>query len=180
MTVLHCEEGSKDCPTHSSLIMRQDRVVKLEGEQELVSSCHRLSCKSMVFMVFCSLKYIWKAIIYSRIQLFLWFKDKKAYCLPSAVQNFSKCCGLLIAIGHEKCPVHWSLMFRCDWVENLLSYLQSSFLLNAIVRHNSVSDIQEMKSPWPRNGHMGNDPGKKKHPCTMRNNNKRGFSELPA
>lgn len=58
MTVLHCEEGSKDCPTHSSLMMRQDRVMKLEGEQELVSSCHRLSCKSMVFMVFCSLKYI--------------------------------------------------------------------------------------------------------------------------
>lgn len=163
--------------------MRQDRVMKPEGEQELVSSCHRLNCKSMVFMVFCSLciYYKWKATIYSRIQLFLWFKDKKAYCLPSAVKNCSKYCELLIAIGHEKCPVHWSLMFRCDWVENLLSYLQSSFLLNAIVRHNSVSDTQKMKSPWPRKGYMGNDPGKKKHPCTMRNNNKmREFSELPA
>lgn len=106
---------------------------------------------------------IWQVIIYSRIQLFLWFKDKKPYCLPSAVKNCSKCCKLLIAVGHEKYPVHWSLMFRCDWVENLLCYLQSSFLHNAIVRQpwsKSVPDTQKRKSPWPRNGHMGNDPEK--------------------
>lgn len=101
--------------------MRQDRVMEIEGgELELVSSCHRLNCKSMVFIS--SVPYMWQAVIHSRIQLFLWFKDKKPYCLPSAVENGSKCCKLLIAIGHENYPVHWSLMFRCDWVENFLSY----------------------------------------------------------
>lgn len=104
---------------------------------------------------------IWQAMIYSKIQLFLWLKDKTPYCLRSAVKNCGKCCKLLIAVGHEKYPVHWSLMFACDWVENLLCYLQPSFLHNAIVRQpwsSSVADTQ--KSPWPRNEHMGNDPEK--------------------
>lgn len=165
LIVLHSGQGSRDCPTHSSLMMRQDRVMELEGdEQELLSSCHRLNCKFMVFMSFVLYKYIWQAIIYARMQLFLWFKDKKQYCIRSAVKNFSKWCKLLIAIGHEKYPVHWRFTFRYDWVENFLSYLQSSFLPNAVVRQpwpSSVSDNQKMKSPWPRNGHMGNDPEKK-------------------
>lgn len=37
----------------------QDRVMKLEGgEQDLASSCHRLNCKSMVFMYFVPYKYM--------------------------------------------------------------------------------------------------------------------------
>lgn len=39
-------------------MMRQDRVMELEGgELELVSSCHGLKCKSMVFMSFAPYKY---------------------------------------------------------------------------------------------------------------------------
>lgn len=58
LTVLYSGEGSKGCPTHSSLMVIQDRVMKLEGgEQELVSSCHRLKCKFMVFMSFVPYKY---------------------------------------------------------------------------------------------------------------------------
>lgn len=50
---------------------------------------------------------------------------------------------------------------RICWVTDL----QSSLLPNANVSErqpssNSVSDTQKMKSPWPRNGHMWNDPEK--------------------
>lgn len=59
LTVLYSGEGSKDCPTHSSLMMRQDRVMELEGgELEVVSLCHRLNCKSMVFMSSVPYKYV--------------------------------------------------------------------------------------------------------------------------
>lgn len=59
LTVLPSGEGTKDCPTHSSLLVRQDRIMELEeGEQELISSCHRLNCKSMVFMSFVPYKYM--------------------------------------------------------------------------------------------------------------------------
>lgn len=49
-------EGSKDCPTLSSLVRQEG------GEQELVSSSHRLNCKSMVLMSFVP----YKCIIYDK------------------------------------------------------------------------------------------------------------------